>query len=171
MDVPQFAVSSVEVMYVEHHGWLRNWLGKKMGNVADAADIAHDTYLRVLASGSAFPAHQSRRFLTQIANGLVIDLYRRRKIEAAYLETLAGLPEAQVPSEEQRALLIEALVQVDALLQALPGKTRLALLMCKIDGLPYREIAERLSVSVATVERYVANGLLACYELAHGQPG
>jgi RNA polymerase sigma-70 factor (ECF subfamily) len=169
MNSPELAVLPIEVLYVEHHGWLRNWLGKKMGNASDAADIAHDTYVRVLSSDRLFPAHESRRFLTQIANGLVIDLYRRRKIEAAYLDTLANWPEAQIPSEEQRAMLIEQLMQIDTLLHRLPGKTRLALLMCKIDGLPYRDIAGRLAVSVATVERYVVNGLLACYEAAHGQ--
>lgn len=36
----------------------------------------------------------SRRHLVQIARGLVIDLHRRRAIEAAYREALAALPAA-----------------------------------------------------------------------------
>lgn len=169
MDAFELRTTFVEALYVEHHGWLRNWLGKKLGNAGDAADIAHDTYLRVLSTGNRFPDAESRRFLTQIANGLVIDLYRRRRIEAAYLEVLAGLPPAESPSEETRAIIVDALVQIDALLHRLPEKTRLAFLMYKIDGMTYGEIAVRLGVSVSSVERYVAHALISSYEALHGQ--
>ena len=59
----------IEVLYGDHHGWLRGWLRKRLGNAFDAADLAHDTYVRILASGSMPQPDQSRRHLTQIANG------------------------------------------------------------------------------------------------------
>ena len=31
-----------------HHGWLHNWLRAKLGNSFDAADLAQDTFIRVL---------------------------------------------------------------------------------------------------------------------------
>ncbi|MDO6386977.1 MULTISPECIES: sigma-70 family RNA polymerase sigma factor [unclassified Uliginosibacterium] len=159
----------IEALYTEHHGWLRGWLRKKLGNAFDAADLAHDTYLRLLSSGHMPQQDESRRHLSQIANGLVIDLYRRRQIEAAYLEALALLPEQQAPSEEARALVIEALVEIDAILHGLAPKARMALLMCRLDGLSYREIAERLEVSVSSVEKYIATGLIACHRALHAQ--
>ncbi len=150
-------------LYSDHHGWLRGWLRKRLGNAFDAADIAHDTYLRVLSSGRVPPPDESRRHLTQIADGLVeIDLYRRRQIEAAYtLEAIALRPEALAPSEEERALIaLEALLELDAsILQGLPPKARTALLLCRLDGLGYREIAQQLGVSVSSVEKYIAAGL------------
>ncbi|MGV8294512.1 sigma factor, partial [Pseudomonas aeruginosa] len=39
----------IEVLYGDHHGWLRGWLRKRLGNAFDAADLAHDTYVRILA--------------------------------------------------------------------------------------------------------------------------
>lgn len=156
-------------LYADHHGWLHGWLRKKLGNAFDAADLAHDTYLRILTAGRLPDVTDSRRHLTQIANGLVIDLYRRRQIEAAYLEALAQLPEHLAPSEEARALAIEALVEMDALLQGLAPKARMALLLNRLDGLSYREIAERLEVSVSSVEKYIANGLLACHRALRAQ--
>lgn len=157
----------VETLYAEHHGWLRGWLRKKLGNACDAADLAHDTYLRIMSTGRVPPVDESRRHLTQIANGLVIDLYRRRQIEAAYLDAIAHLPEPLAPSEEARALAIEALVEIDAILHGLPPKARSALLLCKLDGLGYREIAERLAVSVSSVEKYIASALIACHQALH----
>ena len=98
---------------------------------------------------------ESRRHLTRIANGMVIDLYRRRQIEAAYLEVLVQVP--------------EALAEIDAVLHLLPSKARQALLLCKLDGMSYRDIAAELQVSVSSVEKYIAAGLLACYQALHGQ--
>jgi len=151
-------------LYAEHHGWLRDWLRRKLGNAHDAADLAHDTYLRLLRSGHVPPQDESRRHLAQVANGLVVDLYRRRAIETAFLEALTALPPALAPSPEDRALAVEALVQLDAALQSLSPKAREALLLCRLDGLGYREIATRLGVSVSSVEKYVAAALLACHQ-------
>lgn len=150
-------------LYSEHHSWLRRWLSAKLGCSHTAADLAHDTYLRVLRRGEAPEPGQSRRFLTQIAKGLVVDLYRRRRIEAAYLETLSLLPEPHAPSPEEQALTLEALVEIDTLLHELPDKPRRAFLMCRLDGKSYQEIAEALSVSVSSVEKYIARALLACH--------
>ncbi|WP_341644375.1 sigma-70 family RNA polymerase sigma factor [Thauera sp. SDU_THAU2] len=158
----------VENLYTDHHGWLRGLLRRKLGNAFDAADLAHDVHLQLLRTGRVPPSDQSRRHLTRIANGLVIDLYRRRQIEAAYLEALALLPEPLAPSEEDRALAIETLVEIDAALHGLPAKARRALLLCKLDGMSYRDIAAELQVSVSSVEKYIAAGLLACYQAVHG---
>lgn len=157
----------VSSLYTDHHHWLRGLLRRKLGNAFDAADLAHDVYLHLMKTGRVPPAGESRRHLTQIANGLVIDLYRRRQIEAAYLEVLALVPEALTPSEEERALVIEALTEIDAVLHQLPAKARTALLLCKLDGLSYRDIAAELQVSVSSVEKYIAAGLLACYQAMH----
>ncbi len=158
-----FTQQSVDSLYVAHHGWLHGWLRRKLGNAFDAADLAHDTYVRILVSGNTPAPEQSRQYLARVANGLVIDLYRRRQIEAAYLQAIILLPEPEVPSEETRALVIEALVEIDVILHSIAPKARAALLMCKLDGMTYREIAGRLNVSLSSVEKYVASALQACY--------
>ncbi|MGH8815848.1 MAG: sigma factor-like helix-turn-helix DNA-binding protein, partial [Achromobacter pestifer] len=63
-----------------------------------------------------------------------------------------------------RAMAIQALMELDAILNTLPAKAREALLLCKLDGLGYRDIANRLGVSVSSVKKYIATALLACYE-------
>ncbi|MDQ1920132.1 sigma-70 family RNA polymerase sigma factor [Massilia pseudoviolaceinigra] len=158
---------ALETLYTDHHGWLRGWLRKRLGNACDAADLAHDTYLRIITSGRVPPPDQSRRHLTRIANGLVVDLYRRRQIELAYLEAIALLPAAHVPSEETRAITLEALVEIDALLHCVSAKARSALLLCKLEGMSYRDIPERLHVSVSSVEKYIATALQVCASALH----
>ncbi|OPL22089.1 hypothetical protein B5L72_34410 [Pseudomonas aeruginosa] len=39
---------AMHALYSEHHGWLQNWLRGKLGCAADAADLAQDTFSRML---------------------------------------------------------------------------------------------------------------------------
>ncbi|MRT32423.1 sigma-70 family RNA polymerase sigma factor, partial [Xylella fastidiosa subsp. multiplex] len=74
-------------------------------------------------------------------------------LEQAYLEQLAAMPEPLAPSPEDRLLVIEALHRIDAMLDALPARTRTVFLLSQLEGLGYEEIAQRLEVSVRTVKR------------------
>ena len=75
------------------------------------------------------------------------------------------LPEPEVPSPESRAIFLEALVEIDRVLDALKPPVRTAFLLAQLDGLSCPEIARRMGKSLATVERYIARGLRACYAL------
>ena len=46
----------------------------------------------------------------------MVDLFRRRTLERAYLEMLALIPDGYAPSPEQRQSLLESLQQIDAML-------------------------------------------------------
>ncbi|WP_421446424.1 sigma factor [Agrobacterium tumefaciens] len=93
----------LHTLYCSHHGWLYAWLRGKLGDSFDAADLAHDTFLRLMNGRSVRDlGEEPRAFLTHIANGLVIDLWRRRAVQAAYAEIVAQLPEAQTPAPEVR---------------------------------------------------------------------
>ena len=40
----------VETLYNENHGWLQSWLNRRLGCPALAADLAQDTFVRLLAN-------------------------------------------------------------------------------------------------------------------------
>lgn len=159
---PAFA-PAVESLYLAHHGWLQMWLRKKLANAADAADIAHDTFVRVLASRHRTRIAEPRAFLTTIAKGLVIDSWRRQEIERAYREAQALQPEQLAPSPETHLLIVETLARIDRLLDGLKPKVRTAFLLAQIEELPYAEIAQRMGVTVRSIERHVAEALYHCH--------
>ncbi|MDQ8020387.1 MAG: sigma-70 family RNA polymerase sigma factor [Moraxellaceae bacterium] len=150
-------------LYSQHHSWLHDWLRRRLGCSHNAADLAHDTYLRVILSGRTPSADEARPHLMQIAKGLVIDRHRRSLIEKAYLEALAHLPEAVAPSPEARAMAVQALLRIDAMLNEMSSKVREVFLLSQIDGLTYSAIAERQRISVATVRKYMLKAMVACY--------
>lgn len=150
----------VKSIYDAHHGWLECWLRKRLGNASDAADIAQDTFVRVLAREMAI--REPRAMLTTIAQGMVANFYRRRDIELAYEQALAACPEQHAMSPETRAIMLETLVEIDALLDSLPPLVREAFLLSQLDGMGQSDIAARLGISLATVKRYIARAMLRC---------
>ena len=149
-------------LYEAHHGWLRAWLRRKLGCADKAADIAHDTFLRMLSQPAPVPLQAPRAYLSTIAHGLIVSHWRRQDLERAYLQALAALPEPVAPSPETRALAIEALVAVDEMLSTLPEKPRRAFLLSQLDGMTYREIGTELGVSERMVKKYMASAMLHC---------
>ena len=160
------SLQTARALYQQHHGWLQGWLRCKLGNVADAADLAQDTFARILAGRDLGSIAQPLAYLTTVARGILVNWYQRQALERAYLDAIALLPEAQAPSCEEQYLILETLHQVDAMLDALPSLVRRAFLLSQLDGLTYDAIALRLNVSLATVKRYMKQAFLACLQLA-----
>lgn len=153
-------------LYVEHHHWLQSVLRKQLGCAVDAADLAHDTFERVLTRREPGSWREPRAFLATIARGLVVDLYRRRDLERAFAEAMALRPEALALSPEERAELLQTLQAIDDMLDGLPTPVRDAFLLSQLDGLGYAEIASRLNVSERTVASYMAKAMSRCLALA-----
>jgi RNA polymerase sigma-70 factor (ECF subfamily) len=141
---------------------LFGWLKGKLHDACDAADVAHDTFVRILGSRNVAQIREPKDYLATIARGLVIDRYRRRAIETAYLETLTARPEATAISEEDKALIIETLVAVDRALASLGLRTQRIFMLSQIEGLTYQQIAQQLKVSLTTVKKHMIRALTEC---------
>jgi RNA polymerase sigma-70 factor (ECF subfamily) len=149
-------------LYCEHHGWLQRWLGFKLGNASDAADLAHDTFMRLIARSDLDMVREPRALLTTVAKGLLVNRFQRQALERAYLEALAALPAPLAISPEQRLLILETLHEIDAMLDTLPPRVRQTFLLAQLDGMAYADIAVRLGVSLITVKRYMKQAFLQC---------
>lgn len=157
---------SVQTLYAEHHGWLQAWLRRRLGCSHSAADLAQDTYLRVLLRPQVLPTlREPRAYLTTLAKGVVSEHWRRQALERAYLETLALIPEALALSPEDRLELLQTLNEIDAMLDGLAARARAAFLLSQLEGLSYIQIAAQLGISERTVKRYMAQCFEHCLAL------
>lgn len=156
--------SDVGNLYADHHGWLVGWLRRKANGADIAADLAQETFIRILTQ----PEHccrelrEPRAYLATVAQRLLINYAERQSLERAYLEVLAQLPPCRAPSPEQRMLILESLHEIDRMLDGLPPKAREAFLLSQLEGLGYSDIGLRLGVTVRTVKRYMATAFMQC---------
>lgn len=162
----QSAEHRMQALYTENHDWLSRWLYSKLGCCHQAADFTHDAFVRILhkwRQQNQFPdIEQPKAYLTTIAGRLVTDHYRRQSLEKAWLDTLAGMPEAQVPSPQTLLLVRETLNEVDVMLSHFSPEIRTAFLLSQLDGLTYKQIAEQMQINERTVKRYMAKVFEEC---------
>lgn len=61
--------SSITHLYAQHQGWLQGWLRRRLNDSSDAADLAQDTFLRVLQRRQNLSLEEPRAYLRTIARG------------------------------------------------------------------------------------------------------
>lgn len=156
----------IAALYTDHHGWLLGWLRRRLNHTGDAADLAQDTFVRLLTAPAEAPLREPRAYLATVARRLLLNHLRRQSLEQAYLQALAALPAPQAPSPEQQLAILQALQEIDAMLDGLPPKVRAVFILSQVEGLTYAAIAEELGMGLRSVKRYMAQAMAECILLA-----
>jgi len=149
----------LEIYYRE----LVRFLSAKLGDRQEAADVAHDAYLRVMERTSQEQIESPRAFLYRTALNLVIDEHRRNSLRRS--ETLDVLDQEEQffsPSPHRSLAQDQRLKLLQRALNELPLLCREAFLLRKLEGLSHDEIAERLSISQSLVEKHIVNAMKHC---------
>lgn len=149
-------------LYSEHHTWLYHWLTKRLGNQHDAADLAQETFIRVLQKQEQYQNYDPRALLTAIAKNLSNSWWQRKQIEQAYYDALQQHDSHYAPSPEEEMIAIETLMALQDILNSLKEREKLVFLRSQIEGLSYAQIAEKLEISVITVKRDIKQAMLKC---------
>lgn len=162
------SLKSADCLYRDHRDWLVGMLRRKLGNVDSAADLAHDTFERILQRDLAPALREPRAYLTTVANRLLASHYRRAALESAYLEALAQRPEALAPSAQEQVEILQVLDDLCELVEGLDARSRRIFLLVLYEGLGYAEVAARLQVSHDVVKRTMSKVLQRCYMAFYG---
>ncbi|MBC8479079.1 MAG: RNA polymerase sigma factor [FCB group bacterium] len=114
------------------------------GDVADAKDIAAETFARALTGKAPLVTATVKGYLLTIARNLHIEMVRRRN---RFTELSSELPDP-APRLENVFNNKTDLEAVRSYLQTFPEVDRAALLF-RVDGVAYDEIANSLNISVS----------------------
>jgi RNA polymerase sigma-19 factor, ECF subfamily len=151
----------LDYLYRQHYSWLNGLLLRKAGCRELAADLAQDTFLRLIRRQQDVSfIDEPQAYLGRIARGLLANHWRRKDIEQAYLAALQSHPQAVAISPEEHHEILDALYRIDDCLKNLPEKPRNAFLLSRFEGLTYQQIAEQLGVSDRMVKKYMARAML-----------
>lgn len=143
--------------------WLRRTI-RRIDNAVNVDDLLHDTYIRLLTTTGWRDIEAIPAYLERTARNLHIDQIRRQKIVP--IEVLSEAHELEMASysssAEDVASVREELRQFESVLASLPTQCRRVVTLRKVYGLNNLEVAEKLGLSVSTVEKHFAKGLLLC---------
>lgn len=128
---------------------------------AEADDLVQEAFARVFAMADHRTIQNPRAFVLTIIHNLAIERLRRAQVVS--IDHLASIETLAVADPAPDAFSVMAgraeLNQLLAQIEALPPQCGRVVRLRKIDGLSPGAIAERLSISVSTVEKHLAKGL------------
>lgn len=154
-------------MLERYYRELLNFLHRQVNDRDAAADLAQESYARVLAVQHAGrDVLDARALLYRIARNLLVDRHRRAEVRRH--DDLDAMPEADQPAAPPHLQPENALVSQQVLrayvgtIEQLPPRCREAFILHVFDDLTHAQVAERMGISVSMVEKHIVRGMLAC---------
>lgn len=146
-------------LFAESRDALHRYIRRFVGSSETTKEIVQEAFLRTYRQGES--VRTLRAFLFSTARNLAANEYRHQRtvekgalgeIAASSVESKCESIEAEILRDEQNRLVQEAI-------DRLPLQCRAAFTLRIFHQCCYKEIAERLEISVKTVEKHIARGL------------
>jgi len=144
---------------------LRAYLQKRFPLLSEHDDLVQEAYTRVLRAKRDGRLTSPKAFLFTVTRNLAIDMFRRSRRNATHgpISELTEMPALEQSSDTVDSLehqhRLEVLIEAVA---SLPGRCREVMMLRHLDGLAYKEIAERLGISPNTVKVHMVKGVRDC---------
>lgn len=145
---------------VPHERAIRQWLARRAPDL-EIDDIIQEMYARLASLETVEDIRNPRHYAAQAAVSIALNMTRHARvvpmIPLADFEEL-GLASLE-PSPERALNSQEELRELEKSLQELPPLCRTAFLLRRVEDLSQKEVAEKLGISVKTVEKYMARSV------------
>ena len=159
-------------MFERYYRELLGFLAHKVRDRDVASDLTQESFARVYAAErSGTTVQDPRALLYRTARNLLTDRYRRAQSSGRTIDQEAQ-DNAIEPDEHAGPDMLEPEVAVSSrqrlesiaeAVDSLPPRCREAFILVKFDGLTHAEAAERMDISVKTVEMQIQIALQACW--------
>lgn len=145
-------MTSTESIWATFSGRLRGYVGRKVRAEDDVEDILQEVFARIHSGlGSLRAEEKLEAWLFQVTRRAMMDHFRSRsgiRRSSGLPEELAGgLPESDVPKEIASCL--------QPMMSLVSGEDREILRLVDQEGIPQKDLASRLGVSVTAVKSRV----------------
>ncbi|WP_294995736.1 sigma-70 family RNA polymerase sigma factor [uncultured Stenotrophomonas sp.] len=148
-----------------HYRPLHAHVRRKLPQRSDADDVVQETWLRVIKVAASGLLGNGRAYLYRVAHNLIADHYRQRRREEVLDDTLLHAFADPAPLPEQRLLDAEQLRHLDAIIAALPPRSRQVFLLARVEQMALAEIGRQLGISRQTAHGHLLRALVALQQV------
>ncbi len=139
-------------MYVKHYAPLVSYLYQFTNDINEAEDIAQNCFTKIWQKRKALNIKGSfKSYLFSVAYHTFIDTTRDNNKQNLLIEELKKEALDEIHLEPGMDLEQE-MKKIHSAIEALPEKCKKVFLLSKMEELSYKEIAEKLELSIKTVE-------------------
>lgn len=152
-------------VFVDHAEHLRNFMYYKTGNFDRSEDLMQEAFSKLWVECAKVSLEKAKSFLFTVANNLFLNEEKHKKVILKFEKS--GHDNRR--SESPQFLLEEAEFEerLHKAIEGLPEGQREVFLMSRMDEMTYREIAERLDVSVKAIEKRMGRALATLRKLSN----
>ena len=144
-------IRSFEAIYDRYAPMVLNFVRKMIKDQMRAEDITQNIFMRLYVSRNSLePGLSLKNWLFVCARNESLDVLRSKWAKVQEI-----MEDAQVSVPEDEMIRRESAAQLRTMVDDLPDQRAKILKMSKLDELSNREIAERLGLSVRTVEKHL----------------
>jgi RNA polymerase sigma-70 factor (ECF subfamily) len=155
----------LSAVYRKYHQELLGFVHRSLGNTgSEAEDVIQQAFIRFAERRDLHEIRNPRAFLYRTARNIAINHHRHRKLVQTHARD-GGLPGGLASDELSPEIVLqeqELCRIVEETIRAMPPRRREFLLMHRVNGLAYAEIARRAGVSDTAVKKHVALAVAAC---------
>jgi len=149
-----------EKLYFRYCKKLYNFVFSICKNREDTEELVQLVFMKVWEKRAEIDTELSfSGYIFRIAKNSLLNKIKKRINERVYLDYLLSRPEDLSNSVEKNINFLELNLEIERLINNIPEKRREIFLLSRMEGLTYREIAAKLSISVNTVNTQISKSL------------
>ena len=162
--------SEFEKLYIDCQPRLLAYVQHFINDISVAQDLVQDSFMSLWDKQISFNTEETRRLLFVATRHRCINYLKHKNIVERYrcqLQAQAKIGEERLYNydfsfvENDHPYLYQELEsQIQRIVNSLPERCREVFVLSRFHGLKNREIAERLHISLNTVERHIQRALL-----------
>jgi RNA polymerase sigma factor (sigma-70 family) len=161
--------ASLQELYCRDLRMLLTIIRRVVRSPSDAEDIVQDAFLRVWRAMELGLVRSPRAVLFKTAYNLALNHLRNPRNCCADVASVSAEPVHDVPTAEEQMIVDEEAQACRVAFNSLPQRCRETLALRVVDELSYKEMSERLGLSVSTLEKHFIRGRRLCRDILQGQ--
>jgi len=155
-------LSAVSQAFLTNQEAIKRFVSRFLFRQQDIDDVTQEAFLKAYNAEQVKEIEHPKAYLFQIARNVALQGLRQKSSQIAdhivdfdenAITGYEGSVEAAMETEEYLGAFCEAAAQ-------LTPRCRRVFLMRKVYGFSYKEITERLGISLSTAEKHMRNGML-----------
>ena len=144
--------SAYEMIFRAYYRPMTAYAFRFMGDISDSESIVQDVFLRLWQKRKELMITSSlQNYLFKSVKNQCVNQIEHQKIKTGY-QTMVIKNEVDRTEYSEFFLEFDLIKKIETAIDALPLKRQEIFRLAREEGLKYREIAERLNLSVKTVE-------------------
>lgn len=151
---------SISILIDVHYKAVFKRIRPLSGNEQDAEEILQDVFLTIWEKRRELKLIPPLRpYLVTMARNKAINLLKLKKRKEGYLSDIDSESFREIPAAPEAASHRQMNKELRLAVRGLPRKTRIHYILSRNFGMTNREIAERLNLSIKTVEKHMTKAI------------